>query len=149
MPRRSLQFQGLNDAIDDIRLLQRVGYERRGNWSLGQICDHLAIFFRGSLDGFDTKFPWIVRATVGKFVLRRIFEAGKMRTGVKVPKRFLPAGVRADAVAADELVELIDRFGRKSEPLEPSPIFGPLTKEEWTKLHLIHCAHHLRFLMPK
>ena len=46
--------------------LQAMGYQRCGNWTLGQICHHLAIFMRGSLDGFSWKIPWIFRVTIGR-----------------------------------------------------------------------------------
>jgi hypothetical protein len=149
MLRRNLQFRKFDEVIDDVRSLQQTGYNLLGNWSLGQICDHLAIFFRGSLDGFGEMYPWIVRATVGKYFLWKILNSGKMTPGIKVPKRFLPGNVREDSAAAEELVKLIKRFEEKPDPLEPSPFFGPLFKEQWTRLHLIHAAHHLSFLAPK
>ena len=33
--------------------------------------------------------------------------------------------------------------------LGPSPLFGKMSRDELTRLHLIHCAHHLSFLTPK
>ena len=33
-------------------------------------------------------------------------------------------------------------------PPAPHPFFGPLTRAEWTRLHCIHCAHHLSFALP-
>ena len=35
----------------------------------------------------------------------------------------------------------------------PGPViqhlfFGPLSKAEWDRLQLIHCAHHLSFAIP-
>jgi hypothetical protein len=148
MPRRTLQFRNTDDVVSDVRALAQSGYLRTGNWSLGQICDHLAIFLRGSIDGFGEMFPWIVRATLGKFVQWQIFRTGAMRTGVKVPKRFLPCDVTPDAAAVEKFIALVERYKNKAEPMQPSPFFGPLTKDEWTRLHLIHCAHHLSFLTP-
>ena len=35
----------------------------------------------------------------------------------------------------------------KTEPF-PHPFFGPLTKQQWNDLVLIHAGHHLSFLVP-
>ena len=34
-------------------------------------------------------------------------------------------------------------------PLHPSPMFGSLDREQLYRLQLIHCAHHLGFLLPR
>jgi hypothetical protein len=60
--RHSLQFDNFDQVAQDLHLLQSQGYERGGNWTLGQICDHLAIFLRGSMDGFATRLPWLLQA---------------------------------------------------------------------------------------
>ncbi len=146
--RRSLQFSEMREVIADIQLLHDAGYDRAGNWSLSQVCDHLAVFFRGSLDGFTQKLPWIIRVLFGRMIFRSIIRKG-MGEGIKVPKGFLPGDARDDARAATELIELIERFRDHSGEYQPSPLFGQLTREEWTQLHLIHCAHHLSFLVPR
>jgi hypothetical protein len=28
------------------------------------------------------------------------------------------------------------------------PVFGPTGRDEWDRLHCIHCAHHLSFVWP-
>ena len=49
--RRSLEFASLDHVMPEVdRLL--AGHTTTGNWSLGQICNHLNDSFRFSLDGF-------------------------------------------------------------------------------------------------
>jgi hypothetical protein len=148
MERRKLDFRELEEVVADIEQLQSVDYLRAGNWTLGQICDHLAIFFRGSLDGFAERAPWVMRFFFGKPILWMILRNRGMMTGVKAPASFLPADTRNDALAARELIELIQRFRDHDGDLQPSPLFGKLNRRQWTDLHLIHCAHHLSFLAP-
>ncbi len=148
MERRKLDFRDFNDLLGDLQRL-RGGYLRAGNWTLSQVCDHLAIFFRGSLDGFGRMMPWLVRVTLGKLILRSILRNRGMRSGVKVPAHFLPGDPREDAAAADELAGLVERFRRHEGPLHPSPLFGRLSREQWTELHLIHASHHMSFLVPE
>jgi hypothetical protein len=149
MPRRPLDFQSLDQLTAELVRLRDSGYTQAGNWTLGQISDHLAIFFRGSLDGFSQRVPWLIRITVGKLILRSIFKNRGMREGVKVPQSFLPGDPRDDARSVDELLALIDRFRDHPGDYHPSPLFGHLTRQQWTELHLIHAAHHLSFLTPE
>jgi len=146
--RRPLDFQDLGQVIGDVQDLRRRGYTRAGNWTLAQVADHLAIFFRGSLEGFSRRMPWIVRALVGKPILGLILRKRRMRAGVQVPQVFLPGDPRDDEVAVEQLVGLIERFRNHTGPLQPSPLFCHLTRQQWTDLHLIHAAHHLSFLLP-
>ncbi len=149
MNRRTLDFRTLDELEDDLRRLRDAEYDRAGRWSLARVCDHLAIFFRGSLDGFDTMLPWIVRVTVGAWMWRSILKRRGFREGIQAPKVFLPGEPRDDRAAADELLELVQRFRGYQGESRPSPLFGQLTREQWTELHLIHSAHHLSFLVPR
>ena len=54
--RRNLSFSRLDEVMPDVdRLL--AGHRTVGNWSLGQICNHLAKGIQGSIDGFDVTHP--------------------------------------------------------------------------------------------
>ncbi len=146
--RRELEFHALDDVRRDVDALHAAGYHRLGNWTLGQTCEHLGIFFRGCLDGFTQRAPWYTRP-FGGLILRRVLRSGRMPTGVKVPADWLPGPPTGDDRAAVEhLVALLARFEQHAGPLHPSPLFGPLSRETWARLHLIHCAHHLSFLVP-
>jgi hypothetical protein len=145
--RRPLEFHDMHEVVADVQRLQDEGYDRAGNWTLSQVCDHLAIFFRGSLDGFSQKVPWLIRVLLGRMIFRWIMRRG-MGEGVKVPKGFLPGDPRSDSAAAEDLIQLVERFRNQVGEYQPSPLFGRLSRDEWTRLHLIHCAHHLSFLVP-
>lgn len=148
MARRQLDFANLDQLTAELARLRDTGYTPGGNWTLGQTCDHLAIFFRGSLEGFSQRVPWPIRVTVGKLILRSIFKNRGMREGVKVPESLLPGDPGDDAESVETLLRLIDRFRTHPGDYHPSPLFGKLTREQWTDLHLIHAAHHLSFLTP-
>lgn len=71
-----------------------------------------------------------------------------MKTGVTTPQNPLPIPEGDEAAAADRLKQLVDRFQSSTGELRPSPFFGALTRQQSNDLHLIHCAHHLSFLLP-
>jgi hypothetical protein len=145
--RRKLAFQDLDQLVAELQRLCQHGYRPAGQWSLSQICDHLAIFVRGSLSEFKTLLPWPIRFFVGKPLLRKILRNRSMHPGTRVPAVLLPGKPRDDAAAVADLVQLLRQFRDHRGPLRANPLFGELSPEQWTQLHLIHAAHHLSFLL--
>ena len=68
MKRRKLDFRSAGEVIADIRMLKQAGYKKAGNWNLTQICEHLTGTMAGGMDGFGFRIPWILRATIMKWV---------------------------------------------------------------------------------
>ena len=146
--RRRLDFQRLDDVMPEVdRLLK--GYRATGRWSLGQICKHLAGMMHSSVDGFAQTAPWVVRATVGPLAKRHVLRTGRMPEGIKLPKAAQPRPDLDARAEAEALRATIQQFARMAGPLKPHPFFGKLTVDEWTRLHAIHAAHHLGFLVPE
>ena len=145
--RRELSFSRLDEIMPDVdRLL--AGHTTIGNWSLGQICNHIGGAIRYSVEGFPGRAPWLIRTFLAPRAKREIFQTGKMRTGIKVPDTFLPKPGLDDRAEAEALRASLQLFGKTPGPLAPHPFFGSLTRDEWVRLHCIHCAHHLSFAVP-
>ena len=67
--RRTLHFDDLDQVMPEVDLLLR-GYSRGGNWTLAQVCHHLALMLRGTVEGWRWRMPWISRRTVGALVAK-------------------------------------------------------------------------------
>ncbi|HEV3167444.1 MAG TPA: DUF1569 domain-containing protein [Isosphaeraceae bacterium] len=145
--RRDLSFTSLNEVMPDVERLI-PGYKTVGNWSLGQICYHLALAVRCSIDGYSENAPWIVRKTIGPFAFRSVMKSGRMGTGIKVPAAFLPIPGLEDLAQVNSLRSCLARYQAHTGPLAPHPFFGDISAADWTRLHCIHCAHHLSFALP-
>jgi hypothetical protein len=145
--RRSLSFDTLDRVMPDVdRLL--AGHTTVGSWSLGQICNHLTAAVIGSVEGFPVRAPWLLRNTLGRLKRRQILRTGTMPAGVNLPERFLPrAGLDARA-EAEALRAALQFYAASTGPTALHPFFDRLSREEWTRLHCIHCAHHLSFVLP-
>jgi hypothetical protein len=147
MKRRPLDFRTFDEVIADLDRLQG-GYRKGGNWSLGQVCNHLGLFVRGSLDGFSGPKPrWYIRL-VAPAITRWMIKKRRMPEGVKIPRHLQPAEGLDDAREVQELKDLLQRFEKHHGPLHQSPFAGDASRETWREIHLIHCAHHLSFLYP-
>lgn len=149
MNRRELTFSSYEEVVAEIERLEQTGYEKAGQWSLGQICRHLSYYMRGSLEGFDFKLPWLVRKLVGRPVLRRLLKKGEIEPGNRTIPASVPPVDTDEARAIAEAKELLGRLDGFAGPFHLSPLFDHLTAVQWEALHLMHAAVHLGFLIPK
>jgi hypothetical protein len=149
LQRRQLDFQNWPEVLSDIDHLRRAGYDRAGNWELSQIVEHVGEGLRTALRGIDHRAPWIVRKLVGPLILKRILSQRRMKAGIKVPKWWLPGPTHDESAAVDQFRADLSAFQQMTTQPFPHPFFGPLTKQQWNDLVLIHAAHHLGFLVPR
>jgi hypothetical protein len=149
MPRRKIDFSGFDALIADVEALQTRGYQKLGNWSLEQCCDHLSAMMIASLEGFQkVKLPFLVHLAkpFGGLIRKRMLKTRSIPAGFKGPDAFLP-GPAPDPAAIEKFVALCRRV-ETCEKFFASPLLGKMSAEEWRQVHLIHGAHHLSFLVP-
>lgn len=141
--RRSLRFANYDQMLAEADRLAG-GYERAGEWSLGQVCDHLA-----------TTFELLLRNTHRAGgerkdeVRERFFSNDAFPDGGKVPIAALdPSAEIEDSVALAKFRSALERFRAYDGPLPSHFYLGSLTREEWDRFHRMHAAHHFGFLVP-
>src|SRR5262245_15913860 len=127
--RRSLTFASLEEVMPDVDRLLR-GHTTVGNWSLGQICNHLAQGINRTIDGFPktARAPWLIRKTVGGFLLRRMLRTGRFVEGMKAPAECQPAPGADARVEAEALRAALRRFAAHSGPLVEHPLDGAVSR---------------------
>jgi len=152
-PRRRLALGSLAELraeLDRIESAHRAGSLRTtGNWTAGQILEHVALLMEHSIDGFPARLPGAMRL-LGKLVFKRSALAGKPPpSGFAIPDRV--SFLRPDDHTSFE--QGLARIGRALDRIEsgerfaqPSPLFGPLTHEQWERIHCGHAAMHLGFM---
>jgi len=148
--RRHLHFNNLDDIRADVEQLAHAGEIRTlGNWSAGQIFRHLATIMNKCIDGFDNRLPGPMR-----FILRLFFKR-KFLTQPMKPGFQLGAKAAAEIVPPPTSLEegllsirqALNRLQLESKR-SPSAFLGPLTRDEWERLHCRHSELHLSFLIP-
>lgn len=145
--RRRLSFTVLAEVMPEVTRL-RQGHRAVGNWTLAQTCRHLADSFHGSIDGFRTDRHRIMRTLFGRRALGRVFATHRIDEGFTVTDRLNPPADSDPEESAARLDAALRRFIEHTGPWGIHPFFGRLTGAEWTRLHCIHCAHHLSFVIP-
>jgi Protein of unknown function (DUF1569) len=147
--RRELSFNSIDEVGADVERLARAREVRvLGNWSSGQVLQHLTIVRNNSIDGAPPMVPWIVTQMLRIFVKKRVL-AEPMSAGFQLPKgakSLIPEPIAWD-IAVQNFRKALNRLQTETER-KPHPAFGPLTHEEWNRLHCRHSALHLSFLIP-
>jgi hypothetical protein len=153
--RRNLEFTSLEEVVADLQNLNQAKYQSAGNWNLSQVAGHLEQWIRFPMEGFPrSPFPIslmlnLMRWTIGKSQLRKILREKRLNPGSPtIPTTVMPADAATDQEAVDRLLKTIERLKSYQGPLHPSPLFGMLDRETMLNLQLVHCAHHLSFLVP-
>ena len=153
--RRSLHYRTLDELasdLDAIRAALGAGtLKTTGNWSAGQVMEHVSILMECAVDGFPSKAPWLVRKLIKMFYLKKALSGEPMPPGFKIPKQadFLTPGAdTTDEQGLERLQKILDRVRGSERFTHPSPIFEELTHEQWVKLQLGHASMHMSFIDP-
>jgi hypothetical protein len=149
--RRHLRFNGLDDILVDVdRLASSSGVRTLGNWSAGQVLEHLANVMNKSIDGFESPFPPVLRLVMRLFFKQRLLNK-PMAPGFKLPAKAAAELVPDSAsfeTGVQSIRQAIKRLQTESQRA-PHAVLGPLTLDEWNRLHCRHSELHLSFLVPK
>lgn len=147
--RRTVHYENINELLADAERLSQQPTQQAGNWTLGQVCQHLAKAFRGSLDGLNFRVPWFVRV-MAKLFMKKRFLTRPVPSGFQIPKEsegeLLPETI-SDADGLEELRAAIQRLNKQS-PTIKHPVLGKLTGEEWLQFHCRHAEMHMSFIVP-
>ncbi len=144
--RRNLRFEQFDEVMPEVeRLLE--GHTTVGNWSLAQICQHLATVLRRVVD-LPATTPQDPSKWVSVEQKRHVLESGRLPEGLPGPAEIMPIDTLGEREEAEGLRAAIAHYKASAGPVIPHRILGPLTKAEWDRLQLIHIAHHLGFAVP-
>lgn len=147
--KRHLDFHNDQEVIAEIERLRSSGYTKSKNWNLSQICEHLTATMKGGMEGFGFRAPWIMRATVIKWVFANILKNRRMMSAPTV-KKLVPSGSpdQEDEGCIDDCIAMLKRAAEFPGPIEDYPLLNDLDVDDWKQFMWLHAAHHLGFLHP-
>ena len=144
--RRTIRYGRLDEIMPDVeRLLAR--YTTVGRWSVGQMCRHLALIMRASIDlPASTQFDPSMR--VDADTRRAMLERGEIPEAIPTGPALEPPAGLDDREEAENLRAAIAHYQVSPGPAIAHPLLGPLSRAEWDRMHCHHAAHHLSFAAP-
>ena len=144
------RFDTLDEAARAVRALTKGARATRGARSPAQALLHCAAAIELSITGYPVLKPAIVRATIGRLVLRRFLSRGEIHHNVDagIPGVPEPPGDAEIEPAVERLLQAISSFQAATGKPADHFIYGPVTKEQYSRLHAMHIADHLSVIEP-
>jgi hypothetical protein len=144
--RVGLHFEDEDEVVADVKNLRR-GYEQAGSWSLPQTCWHLekTVLSRLRPGPFPDDTP---EQTQRKAAIPQLLAVGALPHGIVAPRDVVPPADAPDS-CIDALIDALRQLKEFKGEIAPHLFFGRLSDADARQLNLIHCAHHLSYLVPK
>jgi hypothetical protein len=144
--RRLIRFADEDAVIADVTRL-RKGYSQVGSWSLPQMAWHLnqAVQSRMKPGPHAADTP---EQVARKPLLQHVLAMnGYLPDGISTPDSMSPPANVPESVIDDLIASLRQLKAYRGE-IAPHRLFGQIPDAEARRLNLIHCAHHLSYLVP-
>jgi len=152
-PRRDLRYGSFAEFARDVDAIETAHRSGRlgttGNWSAGQIMEHLSRFADSAFDGFPQRAPWIVRKLAILIFKKKMLSGEPMTPGFKIPRQvqfLMPVDATTVEQGSAMLRGVFARLDAGEVFTAPSPLFEKLTHEQWCKSQLGHAAMHMSFI---
>ena len=142
------RFTSLDEVLLECHALAAQPTRQLGNWSLGQVCQHLGTAMDLCTTA-DTLFPVPLYLRILGPLLRKSVLARGLPPGFRLPpegEQLVPPPVSVE----DGLATLGAGIAalEKTSRRVPHPVFGTMTVEQWNQFHLRHAEMHLSFILP-
>jgi hypothetical protein len=145
--RRQVRYESLDAIMPDVERLL-AGHRTVGNWSVGQMCRHVGLILRASVDlPASTQFDPAMRFDEAKG--RAALELGVILEGLPTGGPFVPPEGLDDREEAEGLRAAIGHYKAAPGPVISHPLLGPMSRPEWDRMSCHQAAHHLSFAVPE
>ena len=147
--RRQLHFDSWQEILDDAEQMVATDSKTIGNWSHGQIIQHVARSMHKAMDGTAAAPPWYMKL-MAKF-MKKPFLTKPMSPGFKLPPRMLSDFGPDDDVTPEDAVQELREAVQAMQSLPPTInhfIFGKISEQEYLLAHCRHAEMHFSFIVP-
>lgn len=133
----------------------------QGKWNAGEIIEHLSLSYSGTVKGLSRCLkegkPLARKPSLrDRLAVTLVVRLGYMPHGRKAPDVSVPHGapleqvmleVMSNLAAMEEALAKCEAMFGKNTLLMDHPILGPLTTQQWRKLHWVHGRHHVKQIL--
>jgi hypothetical protein len=144
LEQRFLKFADVDAAKAEVIRL-RAGYTKSKNWTLPQACWHLNAVMNYAMrpgpHAHVTPSPEMAQR------LQILLQSGRLPISIQAPEAIVPPANPPESAIDDYLVTL-EKFKNFKGEFGPHRLYGSIPHDDFVRLQLNHCAHHLGFLIP-
>lgn len=146
--RRDITYATLDELIADAEKAAATNAPTTGNWSKGQIFEHVARVMDMNIDGFPFKVNWFFRLVSSKILLKRFLKNG-MPSGFKPSKSVATKLMPDDTdeqTALQHLRTAVERMKSLDHNIDHA-FFGNLNPDEARAINCRHAELHMSFIV--
>ena len=115
-----------------------------GKMDVAQMLAHVQIPMEVAFGTTTVKGNWLMKLILPLFK-KALYDDKPWKQGLPTDKTFIMTGQSKDfEVEKNQLLDKINRFSESNMINEKHPVFGKLTKEQWSKATWKHIDHHLK-----
>jgi Protein of unknown function (DUF1569) len=132
------------DIIDRINKLTPQSQRKWGKMDVAQMLCHVQAPMSVAFGNTTVKGSWLMRQILPLFK-SSLYNEKPWKQGLPTDKTFITTGLQKDFETEKKIVlDMLNRFTEASMTNDKHPIFGRLTKEQWSKATWKHLDHHLK-----
>lgn len=145
-----MEIKNLFDPVVKQEIIARISkltpesQRQWGKMDVAQMLAHLQIPMEVALGTNTVKGNWLMKLILPLFK-KRLYDQTPWKQGLPTDKSFVMTGREKDFnTEKKQLLEKINQFSEAAIVGEKHPVFGKLTRENWSKATWKHIDHHLR-----
>lgn len=132
------------EIVNRINKLTPESQRQWGKMNVAQMLAHLQIPMGVALGTNTVKGNWLMKLILPLFK-KKLYDETPWKQGLPTDKSFVMTGLEKDFdTEKNQLLEKINQFSESAIIGEKHPVFGKLTKENWSKATWKHIDHHLK-----
>ncbi|MEK7224755.1 MAG: DUF1569 domain-containing protein [Bacteroidota bacterium] len=132
------------EIITRINKLTPESQRQWGKMNVAQMLAHLQIPMGVALGTNTVKGNWLMKLILPLFK-KKLYDETPWKQGLPTDKSFVMTGLEKNFdTEKSQLLEKIKQFSESAIVGEKHPVFGKLTKENWSKATWKHIDHHLK-----
>lgn len=132
------------EIINRLNTLSPQSQRQWGKMDVAQMLAHLQVPIGVALGTHTVKGNLLMKLILPLFK-KKLYDEKPWKQGLPTDKTFIMTGKTKDfELERNKLVDMISRFTEANMVNEKHPIFGRLTKEQWSKATWKHIDHHLK-----
>jgi hypothetical protein len=132
------------EIVGRINKLTPQSQAKWGKMNVAQMLAHLQLPIAIAYGTHRPKGSFLLRL-LGPLFKSKLWDSKPYKQGLPTDPTFVMTGAEKDFEKEKQiLLDLVNRFSESTVVGERHPIFGKLTKENWSKATWKHLDHHLR-----